>query len=368
MRLKRWAVAALGVVATVGSLSAGIKAQAADINSTAKQFSYGGTTYLYKMLKTENIKYNKFYEKNPIKYKNNGKPDGVVIHETATPGATAHDEAIYFNREWMNMYAYVHAFVDKDDTIQMMTPDYGAWGAGPMANNRFVQIELCEETDRNDFAKSVNNDAIYAAKILHRYDLTPTNATHNGQGTVWSHLAVSKFLGGTDHGDPDGYFATWGYSMDQFFDLIKYYYDLQAGNSTNQKSVQATTAKTPVAQAPAAEAKTLMHDAYVYNEKGKRTKDLKKAGVAIKVTSEKEIKNKKYLQIGKDDYISASNVDGTDRELKKSAYIYDTVGVRVGDAKLLKGNSIKTYGSKITIQGIKYYAISPTQFVKANNF
>lgn len=319
------------------------------------------------MLKTEGIKYNKFYSKNLIKYKNNGKPDGVVIHETATPGASAHDEAIYFNREWMNMYAYVHAFVDKNGTIQMMTPNYGAWGAGPMANNRFVQIELCEETTRENFAKSVNNDAIYAAKILHRYDLTPTNATHTGKGTVWSHLAVSKFLGGTDHGDPDGYFATWGYSMDQFFDLVKYYYDLQSGNSTAKNDTKASTSATPVTQAPAS-SKTLMHDAYVYTEKGKRTKELKKAGVAVKVSGEKEINGKKYLQIGDNEYVVASNVEGTDRQLTANAYIYDTAGVRVGDAKLLKGNSVKTYGSKVTIQGIKYYPISATQFVKAANF
>lgn len=365
MRLKKLLTAVFGICLAVGSISFSGKVQAADINSTAKQFSYGGTTYLYKMLKTEGIKYNKFYTDNIIKYKNNGKPDGIVIHETATPGASAHDEAIYFNREWMNMYAYVHAFVDKDGVIQMMTPDYGAWGAGPMANNRFVQIELCEETSRSDFAKSVNNDAIYAAKILHRYDLTPTNATHTGKGTVWSHLAVSKFLGGTDHGDPDGYFATWGYSMDQFFELVKYYYDLQAGNATAKKT--ATASSTATTQAPAT-AKTLMHDAYVYTEKGKRTKELKKAGVTVTVSGEKEINGKKYLQIGKDDYVVASNVEGTDRELKSNAYIYDTVGVRVGDAKLLKGNSVKTYGSKVTIQGIKYYAISATQFVKAGNF
>lgn len=368
MRFKKLLTAVLGVGLAVSGLSVSMKAQAADINSTAKQYSYGGTTYLYKMLKTEGIKYNKFYSgDNLIKYKNNGKPDGIVIHETATPGATAHDEAIYFNREWMNMYAYVHAFVDHKGTIQMMTPNYGAWGAGPMANNRFVQVELCEETSRNNFAKSVNNDAIYAAKILHRYNLTPTNATHNGKGTVWSHLAVSKFLGGTDHGDPDGYFANWGYSMDQFFDLIKYYYDLQAGNSTAKKTAAATTTSTPVTQAPAS-AKTLMHDAYVYTEKGKRTKELKKAGVAVTVSGEKEINGKKYLQIGKDDYIVASNVEGTDRQLTANAYIYDTAGVRVGDAKLLKGNSVKTYGSKVTIQGIKYYQISATQFVKAGNF
>ena len=34
---------------------------------------------------------------------------------------------------------------------------------------------------------------------------------------------------------------------------------------------------------------------------------------------------------------------------------------------LLQGGCVKTYGSKVTIGGIKYYAIGPTQFVKANN-
>lgn len=366
MKFKKMVLAVLAAGSlTAISLGANTsKVHAATMNSIAQQYSYSGTTYLYKMLKTEGIKYNKFYTENPIKYRT-GKPEGIVIHETATPGATAHDEAIYFNREWMNMYAYVHAFVDHNGVIQMMTPDYGVWGAGPMANDRFMQVELCEETDRTNFAKSINNDAIYAAKLLHRYNLTPTNATKTGQGTVWSHLAVSKFLGGTDHGDPDGYFASWGYSMDEFFDLIQHYYNLQEGNASAEKKPTATPAAT---QAPSTNGKTLMHDAYVYDENGKKTKTLKKAGVAVNVSGEKTINKKKYLQIGKNEYVNATNVEGTDRVLKRNTYIYDTVGVRVGVAKLLKGNSVKTYGSKVTIQGIKYYAISPAQFVKANNF
>jgi N-acetylmuramoyl-L-alanine amidase len=31
-----------------------------------------------------------------------GKPEGVVVHETATPYASAEDEVTYFNREWSN--------------------------------------------------------------------------------------------------------------------------------------------------------------------------------------------------------------------------------------------------------------------------
>ena len=102
----------------------------------------------------------------------------------------------------------------------------------------------------------------------------------------------------------------------------------------------------------------------------KEQKIMKRANTRIgDVFSVKMDNNKKkYLQIGKNEYVNATNVEGTDRVLKRNTYIYDTVGVRVGVTKLLKGNSVKTYGSKVTIQGIKYYAISPTQFVKANNF
>lgn len=346
---------------------------AASINSIAKKNSYVGTSYLYKILATAKIKYNKFYTKNKIKYRNNGKPEGIVIHETADPGATAMNEAIYFNREWNTMYAYVHAFVDHKQVIQMMTPNYGVWGAGPMANNRFVQVELCEETTRNNFAKSVNNDAIYAAKILHRYNLKPTNATHNGKGTVWSHAAVSKFLGGTDHGDPVGYFAKWGYSMDDFFSLITYYYNLQAAETTTKPAATTkTTAAANVTQVPKVKfgKKTVMHDAAVYTSSGKKNKSVayKTAGTVVNVTAAKKIGKKNFYQIGSNQYILAGNIDGTLRTLKHNSYIYDTAGLSSGTTKLLKNSKVRTYGGQISIAGEKYYAISATQFVKANNF
>ena len=91
-------------------------------------------------------------------------------------------------------------FVDSKQVIQMRSPDMGTWGAGQQANNRFIQVELCEEDSRDAFIKSVY-DAIYIAKLLHRYDLQPDNACDDGQGTIWSHHAVSNFLGGTDHVD-----------------------------------------------------------------------------------------------------------------------------------------------------------------------
>ena len=361
----------VGLVAPIFNVSQSQAVEAASINSIAKQNSYVDVTFLYKMLQTQNIKYNKFYANgNKIKYRK-GKPEGIVIHETATPGASAYNEAIYFNREWKNMYSYVHAFVDHKQIIQMMTPGYGVWGAGAIANNRFIQIELCQETTRNKFAKSVNNNAIYAAKLLHRYNIEPSNASNTGKGTIWSHHAVSRFLGGTNHTDPDGYFKKWGYSMNDFYSLLKHYYDLQAGEtvtSTLPDDSSNATDSDPVSQAPTGK-KTLMHDAYTYDAQGKHTNAaLKTAGTVVTVAQEKVINGKKYLQIGKNEYVVASNIIGSKRVLTHNAYIYDTTGIRIGTTKFLKGKSIRTYGGRVNINGNKYYPIDTNRFVKAANF
>lgn len=113
-----------------------------------------------------------------------------------------------------------------------------------------------------------------------------------------------------------------------------------------------------------------MHDAYLYDARGKKIKgkSMKKAGTVVKIQATKTINKKKYYQIGKNQYINASNIDGTMRLLKHNSYIYDTVGIRTGTSKLLKGNNVKTYGSSIIIEGTEYYAIGATQFVKADNF
>lgn len=381
--------AALPVAATVAEP---VAVHASSINDMAKQNSYGGITYLEQMLQEAGIKYNNFSAQNPLKYRN-GKPEGVVIHETATPGASAYNEAIYFNREWMNIYSYVHAFVDKTGVIQMMEPDYGVWGAGPIANNRFFQVELCEENNLSDFAKSINNDAIYVAQIMLRYNLVPDNAVHDGKGTVWSHRAVSQFLGGTDHGDPDGYFAKWGYSMDDFYDLIKYYYDngaITSGNTGtgNTKPVEKPVVPTkpaipakpkpkPTVTKPTGTAalpkpigtRLLMHNALVYDENGTATKlPSKKAGTNLTVYGTKTIKGKKYFQVGSNQYVVATNVEGTLQLLKSNAYFYDKDGNRIGKSKLKRGNYVRTYGSRVRIHGKKYYTIDNGQFIKVGNF
>lgn len=164
-----------------------------------------------------------------------GRPEGVVIHETATPGATAWNEVTYFNREWPNIQSYVHAFADANNILQIHDTDYGVWGAGPWANSRMVQIELCQENTWDAFARSVNNQAYFTAVMLKKYGLTPSLADGKGYGTIWSHYAINQYhpsAGG--HVDPITYFNKWGYTMWQFYQLVQYRYNqLNGGGTTN---------------------------------------------------------------------------------------------------------------------------------------
>lgn len=136
MKFKRLLVSMLAVGALTFGFAGQAQTASASINSDAKKKTYSGTKYLKDLLKAAGMTYNQFNSvANGKKYgsrfgyrKGVGKPEGVVVHETATPGATAWDEGRYFNNNWMTAYTYVHAVVDNTKTIQLMSTDYGVWG------------------------------------------------------------------------------------------------------------------------------------------------------------------------------------------------------------------------------------------------
>ena len=171
-----------------------------------------------------------------------GTPEGIVVHETNKPNISAQEWANMFNQNWKTNQTYVHAFVDKDQVVQIAPTNKTVWGAGYYANQRFIQVELCEENTEKDFAQSIQNDATYIAQLLHQYNLKPSLADGKGNGTIWSHHDVTKYLGNTNHTDPDDYFAWHNYSMQQFFNLIKQRYDEMAplynkNNVIDQKGI-----------------------------------------------------------------------------------------------------------------------------------
>lgn len=126
-------------------------------------------------------------------------------------------------------------------------------------------------------------------------------------------------------------------------------------------------------QAPKAKSiknqKTVMHKAAIYNKSGQKTGKSIKANKKVTVVGGVvTINNKKFYQIGSNQYIKLTNVDGTPRTLKRNSYVYKKNGKKVKNMKLKKGAKVATYGKKKTIKGKKYYKINKNRYVKAANF
>ncbi|WP_340392009.1 GW dipeptide domain-containing protein [Macrococcoides caseolyticum] len=202
----------------------------------------------------EYIKYNNYqvpqYETRYFKdapqiaYRNGvAKPEGIVAHETANPNSTIEGEISYMSRNINN--AFVHAFVDDNNIIETANTDYLSWGAGGVSNSRNINVELVRVYGKDRFSKSINNLADYLATNLIYYNLPVDNAHNDGQGTVWSHQAVSNYLGGTDHSDPVGWFAENNYTFNEFYSLVqeKYNYKLNGTKPTPPVTVQPTPPK-----------------------------------------------------------------------------------------------------------------------------
>ncbi|MEW4236894.1 N-acetylmuramoyl-L-alanine amidase [Bacillus thuringiensis] len=136
-----------------------------------------------------------------------GAYEGVVAHSTATPEAPAINIQKYESRTWRN--AFVHYAVDWNETIQIASTNYIAYGAGSEANKRFVHVELCETADYTKFKPSYDKYVKLLAKILRDRGLSVEKG-------LWTHNDVRKYLGGTDHEDPIDYLKSHGISEAQF--------------------------------------------------------------------------------------------------------------------------------------------------------
>ncbi|QCI87407.1 hypothetical protein FA707_08685 [Vagococcus zengguangii] len=176
--------------------------------------------------------------KNDYKY---NRPTGVVVHETANDYSSISTEVNFMYDNYNN--AFVHAYVDNGKVIETAPTEYKAWGAGGQANPFYIHIELVRESSFHNFAKSVSNDAYWIASQLYQWGLTPSLADNNGgKGSVISHNAVSKYLGGTTHVDPVTYFAKWGYNMNQFYALIVSKYNAIKASDNRTATIKSKTA------------------------------------------------------------------------------------------------------------------------------
>ncbi|EKU47790.1 glucosaminidase domain-containing protein [Staphylococcus massiliensis] len=159
-----------------------------------------------------------------------GRPEGIIVHDTANDNSTLQNEVDYMKNNYNS--AFVHGYIDGERIVETSYTDYLSWGAGPTANQRYISIELVHEHGKDRFAKQMNNFADYAATNLQYYGLKPDSAEYDGQGTVWTHDAISRYLGGTDHTDPHGYLRSRGYSYDELYDLINEKYAVKTGQAS----------------------------------------------------------------------------------------------------------------------------------------
>ncbi|MCX0290651.1 SLAP domain-containing protein [Lactobacillus kullabergensis] len=116
-------------------------------------------------------------------------------------------------------------------------------------------------------------------------------------------------------------------------------------------------------------AKSLKHNAYLYDENGRRANKLIfNAGSVVETTGKTTINGQKYYALPDGLYIASGNIDAKKLKLKHNAYIYNKYGHRLDKKVLKKHKSVNTYGNPVKIGHKKYYTLSKGRFVKKANF
>ena len=142
---------------------------------------------------------------------------------------------------------------------------------------------------------------------------------------------------------------------------------VSAAKSANEEvtPTNVNTAEQPVVIV----AKSLKHNAYLYDENGRRANKLIfNAGSIVETTGKKKINGQKYYALPDGLYIASGNIDAKKLKLKHNAYIYNKYGHRLGKKVLKKRKSVNTYGNPVKIGHKKYYTLSKGRFVKKANF
>ena len=115
--------------------------------------------------------------------------------------------------------------------------------------------------------------------------------------------------------------------------------------------------------------KTLMHNAYLYDQNGTRANKLIfQAGSQVGTVGKKTVNGKVCYELPDGMFIAAGNIDAKKLKLKHNAYVYNQYGHRANKKVLKKRKSVKTYGNSVKINGKRYFIISKGRFVKKTNF
>jgi N-acetylmuramoyl-L-alanine amidase CwlA len=131
----------------------------------------------------------------------------LVIHETVS-NADARMQYAYINTH-DGMGANAHCLIDWNEVLQILPFDEVSWSVGQPANQFTFNLELCHADNRVDFDKQWEIATGYAAQWCRDLKRDP-------YVLIRSHHEIAIEFGGTDHTDPDDYFARYGKSINQF--------------------------------------------------------------------------------------------------------------------------------------------------------
>ncbi|MCX7568629.1 peptidoglycan recognition family protein [Tumebacillus sp. DT12] len=133
----------------------------------------------------------------------------LVLHETVS-NADARRQLNYFNTG--DRGANCHVFIDWKEVLVTLPLDEVGWHVGPKANAFTEGVELCRAANAADFKKQWDGAVEWFTYRCQVY----------GRGTdmILSHHEVGKKFGGTDHTDPDEYFAMFGKTVNDFRNAV----------------------------------------------------------------------------------------------------------------------------------------------------
>lgn len=146
------------------------------------------------------------------KYNSALKPQGVMIHSTATPGIMAKAFRDRFNKPGLGKS--VHGFIDDTCYVQCLPYDKKAGHARYSANDTHIGIEMCEPkgwtSDKAYFEKVYKNMVEITAEICKQYNIAVTPAS------VLSHAEGYKMGIASNHSDVGHWWPFFNRTMDGF--------------------------------------------------------------------------------------------------------------------------------------------------------
>lgn len=160
-----------------------------------------------------------------------GAQPTIVIPQVADSSRSLSQE-INFEQQNSGSVFY-HTVIDANNIENIANTDEVAYGAGYPANGRAVQFTQINTNSASDFARELANAAYYTAYVMKQYNMQPSLAQSNGDGTIWTLRNVENWMGGVDtqHAPEDTvtywtqkaqqFFGT-NYTASDFLELVKY--------------------------------------------------------------------------------------------------------------------------------------------------